>query len=313
MNKNTIVVLDSVTMGDVSVLERFKDFGELTIYQSTSAEQTVKHIGNANIVITNKVIFDANILQSCKSLKLICLTATGMNNVDLDFAKKQGIQVKNVAGYSTESVAQHTFALLLSFLHSTAYYNNYVQSGVYSESGIFTHMKKPYWELSGKKWGIIGMGAIGRRVAQIATAFGAEVSYFSTSGKNNNQDYKQVSLLELMRNSDVISIHSPLNEDTLNLISYKELLLCKKNAVLVNVGRGGIVNEADLAQALLENKIAGACLDVMEKEPLPNNSPLLNPEIKDKLLITPHTAWISNEALNTLFNKVYDNIVEFLS
>ncbi|MFO7867985.1 MAG: D-2-hydroxyacid dehydrogenase [Bacteroidales bacterium] len=312
MKKHSIVVLDADTMGDTSIFEPFNTFGTVKIYDTTRPEERLKRIGNASIIITNKVILDKEILSN-SNIELICLTATGMNNVDLDYAHKHNITVKNVAGYSTESVAQHTFALLLSFMHQTEYYSNYVLSGAYASSHIFTHFGPSYWELQNKTWGIIGLGTIGKRVASIAKAFGSTIQYFSTSGKNNSATYHQCDTLEeLLKTSDVISIHAPLNEKTKNLLAYESLQHMQKHAIIINVGRGGIIHEQDLATILKENKIAGACLDVLEKEPIPADSPLLQKDIKHKLLITPHVAWISTEALQRLFNQVYKNIEDYI-
>ncbi|MDA3882566.1 MAG: D-2-hydroxyacid dehydrogenase [Bacteroidales bacterium] len=311
MKKHSLVVLDVDTMGDAEVFEQFKTFGSVTIYNTTQAHERSKHIGDATIVITNKVVLDKEILSS-SHIELICLTATGMNNVDLDYAQEHNITVKNVAGYSTESVAQHTFALLLSFLHHTAYYNSYVFSGEYSSSPVFTHFGPRYWELQNKTWGIIGLGSIGKRVAHIAQAFGCSIQYYSTSGKNNSSEYSQCSLESLLKTSDIISIHAPLNEHTQNLLKYDEMKHMQKHAILINVGRGGIVNESDIAQILREDCIGGVCLDVLEQEPIPKDSPLLHTDIAHKLHITPHVAWISNEALDTLFNKVFNNIKDYI-
>lgn len=309
---NKIVILDSKTVGDNSVFEQFKVLGELAIYETTTKDQRVDHIADASIIITNKVLIDSFVMDSCPNIALVCLTATGMNNVDLQHAAQKGIIVKNVAGYSTQSVAQHTFAMFLSLLHRIEYYNSYVQSTQYSQQSLFTHIGPGYWQLQGKTWGIIGLGAIGKRVATIAQAFGARVIYYSTSGANNSQEYTQVSLPQLLLNSDVVSIHSPLNEKTKGLIGLKEIQTMKPHAYLINVGRGGIVNEDDVAMALHNNYIAGACLDVLQNEPLALNSPLLNNAIADKLIITPHVAWISNEALATLIANVYENVQTYI-
>lgn len=307
-----IVVLDAATIGENSIFDSFKTFGKLTVFATTSSAERLQHIGNASIIITNKVIIDKEIMDACQSLKLICITATGTNNVDLEYAKEKGITVKNVAGYSTESVVQHTFAILLSLLQHTSYYANYVSSQTYSKQNLFTHIGPGYLELNGRTWGIIGLGTIGRRVAEVATAFGCKVIYYSTSGNNHTTDYQEVSLEELLRTADIISIHSPLNEQTQNLIGLKQLRLMKQSAYIVNVGRGGIINENDLALALRENYIAGACLDVMQKEPLPIDSPLLDEAIQSKLLITPHVAWVSDRALTKLVELTYKNVEEGL-
>lgn len=307
-----IVVLDAATIGENSIFDSFANLGELRVFATTTAQETVAHIADATIIITNKVIINQAIFDACPSIKLICLTATGMNNVDLPYAKEKGVIVKNVAGYSTESVVQHTFAMLLTLLQHTAYYSNYVSSKQYSNQNLFTHIGPGYMELNGRTWGIIGLGTIGRRVAEVASAFGCKVIYYSTSGKNNTNDYQRVSLEELLQTADIVSIHSPLNEQTRGLIGLEQLQMMKKNAYIVNVGRGGIIKEDDLAEALQNDKIAGACIDVMEKEPLPIQSPLLNESIQHKILITPHVAWVSDKALDSLMKLTYENVRSFV-
>ncbi|MDR2963670.1 MAG: D-2-hydroxyacid dehydrogenase [Bacteroidales bacterium] len=307
-----LVILDADTLGSHVNLHRFSDFGNLRIFGQTTKNERLAHIADANVIITNKVIIDKEIMDACPNLKLLCLTATGMNNVDLPYAQRKGIAVTNAAGYSTHSVAQHTFALLLSLMHHTEYYNSYVWSKTYSRQPLFTHIQQGYPQLYGKTWGIIGLGAIGRAVAHIATAFGCNVCFYSTSGKNHASDYEEKSLHDLLATSDVVSIHAPLNEQTLNLIAEKELKTMKASAYLINVGRGGIVNEADLAQALAAGELAGACLDVMQTEPLPETSPLLAENLREKVLITPHIAWIANEAMDALMDIVYNHMKDFV-
>ncbi len=308
-----LVVLDAATIGKNSTFDSFKTFGELHVYATTNTDERLSHIGNASIVITNKVIIDKQIMDACPNLRLICIMATGMNNVDLIYAKEKGIVVKNVAGYSTESVVQHTFAILLSLLQHTSYFSKFVASKQYSRQQLFTHIGPGYLELSGRTWGIIGLGTIGRRVAEVANAFGCNIIYYSTSGSNHTTDYQEVTLQELLQKSDIISIHSPLNEQTKGLIGITQLRLMKQSAYIVNVGRGGIIKETDLAQALQENCIAGAALDVMEKEPLPIESPLLDDSIQNKILITPHVAWVSDKALKKLIELTYENVKSFVS
>lgn len=307
-----LVVLDAATIGENSIFDSFKSFGELRVFATTSGEERLSHIGNASIVITNKVIIDKQIMDACPNLRLVCIMATGMNNVDLTYAKEKGIVVKNVAGYSTESVVQHTFAILLSLLQHTSYYSEFVASKKYSQQNLFTHIGPGYLELNGRTWGIIGLGTIGRRVAEIASAFGCKIVYYSTSGKNHTLDYQEVTLEELLQQCDVISIHSPLNAQTKDLIGLNQLRMMKKSAYIVNVGRGGIINEDDLSQVLRENGIAGAAIDVMQKEPLPIDSPLLDDSIQDKILITPHVAWVSDKALKKLVKLTYENVKSFV-
>jgi len=298
-----IVFLDALTLGDVD-FKRFEKFGNVQIYQTTKPSQTLERVKNADIVVTNKVVIDKNIMDN-SDIKFIQIAATGMNNVDLKYAKEKGIIVKNVAGYSTNAVIQHTFALVLGLINKICYFDKYTRE-VYPKSEIFTHIRN-WFEIQGKKWGIIGLGEIGRGVAKLAKNFGAEVVYYSTSGKNNNPEYKKVGLEELLKTCDIISIHAPLNEYTQNLLNYDKLSLIKENAVLVNVGRGGIINEKDLAK-ILEEKNIFAGLDVFEKEPVNEDNPLL--KFKDKTLLTPHVAWTSIEARNKLMQGIYSNIKE---
>ena len=307
-----IVVLDAATIGENKIFDSFKKLGDLRVFSTTNSTERLQHIENASIIITNKVIIDKEIIDLCPAIKLICLTATGMNNVDLQYAKKKGIIVKNVAGYSTESVVQHTFAILLSLLQHTQYYSTYVSSTIYSHQNLFTHIGPGYMELNGRTWGIIGLGTIGRRVAQVASAFGCKVIYYSTSGNNHTNDYQEVTLNELLQKADIISIHSPLNTQTKGLIGTEELQKMKSTAYIVNVGRGGIIDEKALAKALKEKQIAGACLDVMEKEPLPLSSPLLDESIQERLLITPHVAWVSDKALKQLMELTFENVRSFV-
>lgn len=307
-----IVFLDAKTIGNDIDLSLFNQFGTFTPYETTNKEEVIDRVKDADIIITNKVVIDKDVIDNAPNLKLICEAATGYNNIDVNYAKEKGIQVRNVAGYSTESVVQHTFAMLFYLLEHLKYYDEYVKSGKYAKSDIFTHIEKPFWEINGKTWGIIGLGTIGRRVAQVAESFGAKVIYYSTSGVERKERYKRVSLDELLKTSDVVSIHAPLNEKTKGLIKYPQLRLMKRTAVLLNLGRGGIVDENDLAKALDEELIAGAGLDVLEKEPINEDNPLLKIKNKEKLFITPHIAWTSIEARQKLIDEIVENIKAFL-
>ncbi|MCO4844620.1 MAG: D-2-hydroxyacid dehydrogenase [Sulfurovum sp.] len=306
-----IVLLDAKTLGDDLDITDLESFGTLTVYQTTSKEETLERIQIADIVITNKVVITANMMQETPRLKLICIAATGMNNVDLDAAKYKGIEVKNVAGYSTKSVVQHTFAMALYLLEKMAYYDAVVKNASWSDSGLFTDVSRPFYEISGKRWGIIGLGAIGQEVAKIATAFGAEVSYHSTSGKNLHHAYPHQSLEFILKDCDIVSIHAPLNDDTYDLINEYNLPYMKDDAILLNLGRGGIVNETDLAFELdRRNLYAG--LDVLEQEPITLNNRLNEVKHKERLLITPHMAWASIEARKKLLEGIVDNINVFM-
>ena len=305
-----IVILDGKTLGDISI-EKLNEIGEVQYYEATDESQVVERIKDANIILTNKVVLNRNNMKDAKNLEFIAETATGFNNIDIDYAKEHKIGVANVAGYSTNAVVQHTFASALGLLDQVVYYDRYVKEGEYSKSGSFTCLNKPYYEIENKVWGIIGLGAIGNRVGKIAEAFGAEVIYYSTSGKNSSTQFKKVSFEELLEKSDIISIHAPLNENTKGLINYEALIKMKSSAILVNMGRGPIVVEKDLARAIEEEQIRGAALDVYETEPVGEDNILLSIKNKDKLLLSPHIAWASIEARERLFNEVVENIKAF--
>jgi glycerate dehydrogenase len=307
-----IVFLDQRTIGKVDNLKFLAKLGNLEIHESTEPAQVVERCLGKEIVIVNKVQMTEEVMRQLPDLKLICVAATGVNNVDLNYAENNGIGVKNVAGYSTDSVAQLTFTMLLYLINKPYYYDTYVKSGAYSRSGSFTHHNEPFWELKGKRMGIIGLGTIGRQVARIAESFGMEVVFYSTTGRNNHISYKRFELDDLLKSSDVVSIHAPLNNQTRNLITYEKMKLMRPCAILLNLGRGGIVNEKDLAKALNENVIAAAGIDVMEQEPINADNPLLRLFDKEKILITPHMAWASKESRELLVEKIARNIEVYL-
>jgi len=306
-----IVLLDKKTLGTDLDLTALEAQGTLTTYDTSTPAQTIERIQNAEIVLTNKVVIDKEAMQEAKNLGLICVTATGMNNIDLEAAKALNITVKNVAGYSTHSVAQHTFALLLALMEQTHYYDDLVKEGHWSRSALFTDLSRPFSEITGKQWGIIGLGNIGQEVAKIATAFGATVSYHSTSGRNSTQPYPQKSLDRLLEESDILSIHAPLNAQTENLINQDNLPLLKEGSVLLNLGRGGIINEYDLAVEM-NTRTLYAGLDTTAEEPIETLNPLLHLNHPHHLLITPHIAWGSKEARAKLLKGVIENIASFL-
>lgn len=307
----TIVILDQKTLGDDLDLSVLSAFGEVTSHPSTSAEATLERIEDASIVITNKVVISKEIMEQSKHLKLICIAATGMNNVDLEAAQSLGIEVKNVSGYSTDTVVQHTFAMMFYLLGRLPYYHQRVQDKTWSTNAIFTDISQPFSELAGKQWGIIGLGTIGKKVAKVAQAFGVEVVYHSTSGHNLNNDYPHYTLETLLSRSDIVSIHAPLNEATYNLINKNNLKLLKENAILLNLGRGGIINEVDLATELNQRKLY-AGLDVIEQEPIALDNPLFSVKDKNQLIITPHLAWASIESRKRLLARIIENIEAFL-
>ena len=302
-----IVFLDASTLGSAS-LEPIRKCGELITYPTSTHQQALDRVHDAEVIITNKVVIDEELLEAAPSLKLICEAATGVNNIDLKAAEKRGIPVRNVAGYSTDAVVQLTFALLLQLVCHTGKHDGWIKDGDYSRSPIFTDTSAPFMELSGKTMGIIGMGTIGQKVALIATAFGMKVIYFSTSGTSHCTDYPSVPLEELLTASDVVSIHSPLNERTRGLIGARELKMMKRTAYIINIGRGGIVGEAALADAISNGIIAGAGLDVFVKEPLPADNPLLHTSHPERLCLTPHIGWASAEAIGRLVAGIAENI-----
>ncbi len=305
-----IVILDALTFGE-SELGGFDKFGNVVVYQTTSPTQSLARIKDADVIVTNKVVIDETLMDETENLKLICVAATGMNNIDLEAAKEKNIAVKNVAGYSTDSVIQHTFSMLFYLVGHSRYYDEYVKSNEWSKSAIFTNVTMPFGEIKGKKYGIIGLGEIGRGVAKIASTFGSEICYYSTSGKNSNSEFQRVELDEMLSSCDIISIHAPLNEQTKNLLDYEKLSKLKDGSILLNLGRGGIVNEDDLSRILDEKNIFVG-LDVLEKEPMKKDHPLLKIKNLNRLYITPHIAWASIEARDTLIEKIIINIDEFL-
>ncbi|TKX31307.1 D-2-hydroxyacid dehydrogenase [Campylobacter estrildidarum] len=306
-----LVCLDAATLGkyDFSVFEKF---GEIKLYDTTqNKDQIIDRLKDADVAMTNKVIIDKEVIKACSKLKLILETATGLNNIDVDYAKEKNIIVKNVAGYSTMSVVQHTFALIFAFLNHIPYYDQWVKDGKWCKSPIFTDFSRILTSIEGKKHGIIGLGSIGKEVAKISKAFGAKIYYHSTSGANKNSEFDHLELDELLKTCDIVSIHAPLNDKTMNLLHLEKLELLKNDAVLINVGRGGIINELDLAKIMDEKNIKVG-LDVLEKEPMLENHPLLKIKNKDNLIITPHVAWASQQAIDTLMSRVYENLEEWI-
>lgn len=308
-----IVFLDRKTIGDDLDLTKFEDFGQVVMYGFSTPEEVPERVADADVIILNKVPVNERTVGKARNLKLVCVTATGTDNLDKEYLEKRGIAWRNVAGYSTDSVAQHTFAMLFYLYEKLAYYDDYVKSGRYIGDKTFTHFARVFRELAGKKWGIIGLGAIGKRVAGIAEAFGCEVRYYSTSGKNHCADYREVDFDTLLSTSDVISIHAPLTEETRHLMDREAFRRMKTTAVLINVGRGPIIVEQDLREALEQGEIAAAGLDVLDAEPMRPDHALRDFSDSTRLLITPHIAWASVEARTRLMDRIYGQIREFLS
>ncbi|MCR5053791.1 MAG: D-2-hydroxyacid dehydrogenase [Lachnospiraceae bacterium] len=306
-----IVFLDRKSIGDDLDLSSFEKLGKVTMYDFTTPDEAPERVKDAEVIVINKVPINEKTVGNAKDLKLVCVTATGTNNLDKEYLDRRSIAWRNVAGYSTETVTQHTFSLLFYLLEHMAYYDEYVKSERYAGDRLFTHFENRFHELSGMTWGIIGLGAIGRRVAEVAEAFGCKVQYFSTSGKNHTKDYKEVNFEELLSTSDIISIHAPLDENTEGLINTAALQKMKKSAILLNLGRGPIIEEEDLAAAIDNDVIAGAGLDVLSTEPMSPDSPFLRIKNRDRLVITPHIAWASIEARTRLMEIIYEQIEEF--
>ena len=312
MKELKIVFLDAGTVTLEDNIEELSSIGTLKLYKSTPQDLVIERAAGCDVLITNKVKITKEVIDALPSLKMICEAATGTDNIDVEYATGKGIPVHNVKGYSTDSVVQLTFTMLLAISTHIQYFDNAVKSGSYGKSGCFTDITRSYMELAGKRYGIIGLGNIGSKVAEVATAFGMEVLYYPTSGKPHTDKYPAVYLDELMKNCDFISVHAPMNNRTRNLITYEKLSLMKPSAYIFNLGRGGIINEADLVRALNEGKLAGAGIDVFTSEPLPADSPYHNLIDKEKIILTPHIGWVSKEARQRLIEGIAKNIKNIL-
>ena len=302
-----IVFLDAATLGDAS-LSPIAELGELICYPTSTPEEALARVSDCEVLIVNKIVVGETLLARAPKLQLVCVAATGVNNIDFEATGRRGIVVRNVAGYSTDSVAQLAWMQILSIAGNGQAFDDCVKSGAYSKMPVFTDPNRSYWELTGKTLGIIGLGAIGSKVAQIGEAFGMKVVYYSTSLTHHSARYPSVSLGDLLTRSDVVSIHAPYNERTAGLVGEKELRLMKPQAILVNMGRGGIVDETALAKAIDEEWIGGAALDVFAREPVPSDSPLLHTAHPERFRFSPHVAWASCEARARLVDAIAENI-----
>ena len=306
-----IVFLDAKTIGDDIDLSSFDALGEVIKYPFSTEQEARERTKDADVIVLNKVEINERSIGEAEHLKLVCVTATGTNNLDKVYLAERGIEWRNVAGYSTESVAQHTFALLFYLLEKLRYYDDYVKTEKYVGDVTFTHFANVFHELSGMTWGIVGLGNIGRRVAEIARCFGCKVIYYSTSGKNRNEEYQRVEFDELLSKSDIVSVHAPLDENTRNLFDKSAFEQMKESAIFINVGRGPIVVEQDLVDALNEGQLAAAGLDVLSVEPMTEQNPLRSMKDSNRLIITPHIAWASVEARTRLMKTISGQIKEF--
>lgn len=307
-----IVFLDAATMGDISFAP-IEELGTFVRYESSTPEEAIERVSDCDVLIVNKIKVTAELIDAAPSLKLICESATGVNNIDIEYASSKGIPVRNAVGYSTSTVVQSTFMHILTLTGHSRYFDEKVKNGTYSASGMFTDVSLNWWELKDKTIGIIGMGNIGRRVAQISEAFGMKVCYFSTSGTSHCKDYPSLPLDRLLSESDIVTIHAPLNERTEGLIGKEELAQMKPSAYIINMGRGGIIDENALTEAVDNGIIAGAALDVFSTEPLPADHCLLKARHPERFSLAPHIAWASVEARERLVNMIADNIRGFLN
>lgn len=308
-----LVVLERNSAGTDVDVSCFEKFGEVEYYPNTVAENTAQRVRDADIIMANKAPLNETTLKDAPNVKLICLLATGFDNVDLAYCKSRGIKVTNVVNYCTSTVAQHTLLLALALSEKLAFYDDYVKSGTYSAQDRFSNFDKAFYDLEGKTWGIVGMGTIGRRVAGLAKAFGCKVIFYSASGKSTCTDYERVEFDTLLQESDILSLHCPLSDRTRGLIDKDALLKMKETAILVNVARGPVVDTQALYDALIANQIAGAGLDVLEREPMAKDNPLAQIKDSTKLIITPHMAWASVESRTHMVQEVVKNIEAFLA
>lgn len=307
-----LVFLDAKSIGEDIDYIGFSRFGQVEKYDFSSREEARERLRDAEIAILNKVPINEETIGEAKKLQLVCVTATGTDNLDKDYLNKRGIAWRNVAGYSTETVAQHTFALLFYLAEKMRYYDDYVKTEQYVDDTMFTHFDNVFHDISGKTWGIIGMGTIGKRVAELASLFGCRVIYYSTSGKNNQAGYERVDFDTLLQSSDIVSVHAPLNENTRGLMDRNAFSKMKKSCIFLNLGRGPIVVEEDLAEALSNGQIQAAGLDVLAQEPMSPQNPLREIKDSNKLVITPHIAWASVEARTRLMKIIEGQVAEFL-
>ncbi|BAP35326.1 2-hydroxyacid dehydrogenase [Acinetobacter guillouiae] len=299
---------ESLDKQDLDFSQLRAAFDDLILYPSTTAEQVLARIQDVDVVISNKVIVNAEAMEQCKNLKLILISATGTNNIDLDYARSKGIVVCNCQGYGTSAVAQHTLTLMLALATSLLKYEHAVKQGEWNKSPIFCLLDFPIVELSGKTLGIIGYGELGQAVAKLAEAFGMKILVASLPNRPPHKD--RTPFAELLAQVDFLSLHCPLTAETRDLIDAQAFDKMKKSAFLINCARGGIVNEPALAEALRQGKIAGAATDVLSVEPPTQGNVLLADDIPN-LIITPHSAWGSVDARQRIVNQMLENVDEF--
>ncbi len=312
MKKSPIIFLDAETMSLKNLdLSKLKSCGKIIFYPKTYPHEIVNRCKNVEIVITNKNVFNQEIIQKLPQLKLIAVSATGYNNIDIQAAKERNILVSNVKGYSTSTVVEHTFLFLLAFSHRFIEHQEASIKGIWSRSPTYTLLKFPFHDLYGKALGIIGYGTIGKKVARVAKNFGMKILAAEIPGRKYSKNEKRVSLDEVLKNSDFISIHSALNSHTFHLMNQKRISKMKKTAYLLNLARGDLIDENAILNALKKNKIAGYATDLMSQEPPPANHPFFQKAVRNKILMTPHIAWASLESQQRLIDEVAENILAF--
>ena len=304
-----IVFLDAGTLGADIDLSMFEKFGTLTVYQSTLQEEFAKNVGDSDVVIINKLKVGRHNLPKCKNVKLVCVTATGYDNIDTEYCRDNGIAVCNVVGYSTQNVAQLTVAMVLSLICHLNEYNRSVADGTYSHGKSANILTPVYHEIFGKTWGIVGYGNIGKQVGKVAEALGCRVIVYK---RTPTDDAECVDIDTLCRESDIISVHTPLNDGTRDLISRERIAMMKNDAILINVARGAVTDEEALAEAILEGRLGGLGVDVYSKEPFPETHPFSKIAGRDNVILTPHMAWGSYEARVRCCEEICLNIEAYL-
>lgn len=303
-----ITVLDAATFGDDLDLSLFSSLGELRIIQMTRPHEIAQNCAGADVIILNKIKINGTTLPQPTTVKLVCVAATGVDNIDLDYCRANGIAVCNVKGYSTDSVAQVTVAMALSLACHLPSYHKFVASGAYSATQFPNHLEPYYHELSGMTWGVVGYGNIARRVATVADALGCRVAVYS---RTPAPDRENLSIDELCRASDILSIHVPLNDGTRNLIDRRRIALMKPSAILINVARGAVTDEQALADAIRENRLGGLGVDVFSAEPMAADHPFTAIANRENVCLTPHMAWGAHEARVRCMQEIAQNIASF--
>ena len=305
-----ITVLDAATFGDDIDLSLFAQLGELRIINMTTRHEIATNCVGADVIILNKIKINRTTLPRDTSVKLICVAATGVDNIDLDFCRELGIAVCNVKGYSTDSVAQVTVAMALSLVCHLPAYHRFVSSGEYSATKFPNHLEPYYHEIEGMTWGIVGYGNIAKRVARVADALGCHVAVYS---RTPAPDRENLDIDELCRRSDILSIHVPLNDGTRNLISRERIAMMKPSAIVVNVARGAVTDEQALADAIAEGRIGGLGVDVFSAEPMAADHPFAAVMDRENVCLTPHMAWGAHEARARCMQEIADNIRSFMA